>query len=52
MKIQYVQITFLLIAIALAFTPQWIWSLVIIFHLIVYRTNRAPRYKSATEDYV
>jgi hypothetical protein len=52
MKIPTIQITFLLIAIAFLFTTQWIWALVILFHIIVYRTNRAPRYKNATDDYV
>lgn len=43
MKIPYIQITFLLVAIGLAFTPWYIWSLVIIFHLAVYRSDKSIR---------
>lgn len=52
MKIPYVQITLLLIAVALAFTPQWIWSLVIVFHIMVYRTSKPARYENSLDKFI
>lgn len=52
MKIPYIQITFLLIAVVLAFTPEWKWAIAIIFWLIVYRTNKPARYENSLDKFI